>query len=433
MATKENGLLMRKVLTGALLSGVVWMGFTFIVPNAQAQDYFRKLEMPADLAPVEPPTPEEEDHYNMALGPVRFNVAAGVGLEWNDNINLSDTNRKSDFILLPSANLDSAWRISDLNTLRFSIGVSYAKYFSHPQFDSHSLLLSPTSALAFTMQVNTLKITLKDSFSYQEDPYDLPVGTAATQDGNQNYRHFENNAGIQLDWAINQDFTLTGGYEHYNLWVFNDAYKSLQHYADTVYLRPAVRVAPSVILGVNGSVTWVKYDENVQNGGTNYMLGPFIDISVSDSTHLFVEGGIQDFKFDHNGTVADSSNANTWYLRSEITNKLTENLSQRLAFTKTTEVGFGTNYYNIYHVEYGAVWNVLPSLTLEPSVFYEHYTTSGNQGETANRYGAAIGLRYILSPSLTLSADYRFLLKDSDIDGGDYRQNLVLISIYYNF
>jgi len=435
MATnKVNGFKQLKVtpIKFILAASAVLAANCVFSGTALAQDYFRKLETPAELADVQPPTPEEEDHYNMALGPLRFNVAAGVGLEWNDNIELSDKDRKSDFILLPSVNVDAAWRISDLNTLRFSIGMSYAKYFSHHEFDSHSLLLSPTSAIAFTMQVNTLKLTFRDSFSYEEDPFDLPVATGGTTNGD-NYRHFENTAGVQLDWAINEYIALTAGYQHYNLWVFSDPYESLERRAETVYLRPSVKVSPAVTLGVNGSITWVDFKENIQNDGTCYMAGPFIDIALTENTQLFVEGGIQYFHFKDNGTIADNSNANTWYFRSEINNKLSEYLTQRLAFTKTAEVGYGTNYYNLYHVEYGAVWNVLPSLTLEPSVFYEHYTTSGDNGETANRYGAAIGLRYILTPSVTLSADYRFLLKDSDIPDGDYRQNLVLISIYYNF
>src|SRR6187431_785206 len=33
---------------------------------------------------------EEETKYNVALGPVRMSVAAGVGVEWNDNIYYSE-------------------------------------------------------------------------------------------------------------------------------------------------------------------------------------------------------------------------------------------------------------------------------------------------------------------------------------------------------
>ena len=73
-----------------------------------------------------------------------------MGIEFNDNIALSETNRQSDFIFRPVLNIDSEWRISDLNTLRFNIGISYAKYFSHSEFDTKGVLISPTSELALT-------------------------------------------------------------------------------------------------------------------------------------------------------------------------------------------------------------------------------------------------------------------------------------------
>src|SRR5438067_743241 len=89
------------------------------------EEYFRQLGMPDQLATVTAPPPEEEERYNFAVGPVRVNVAAGVGIEFNDNIMLSDRNKQSDFIFRPSLTLDGYWTLSDLNTLRFSLGVSY--------------------------------------------------------------------------------------------------------------------------------------------------------------------------------------------------------------------------------------------------------------------------------------------------------------------
>ena len=68
-----------------------------------------------------------------------------------------------------------------------------------------------------------------------------------------------------------------------------------------------------------------------------------------------------------------------------------------------------------------------------PTFFYEHYKTSGSFPEKANRYGALLGLRYILTPSVTMGLDYRFLLKDSNLKDSDYQQNLVLLSLFYNF
>lgn len=420
------------------------------------QEYFSRIATPSELTEITPATAAETteqtnpaervdisqpglppeatgaDKYNMAIGPVHFGVAAGVGIEYNDNINLAPSGQKiSDWAFRPSLTIDATYQFSELNTLRLSLGASYAKYFDHSEFDTRGVLLSPNSMLAFTMHVSNVAITFRDRFSYQEDPFDLPVLSGVAV-----YRHLENQAGIQIDWAVNDLLKLTGGYDHYNLWTFDDEFKSLEHSVDTLYIKPSYAVSSSVSVGVDASVSFVSFSENVQNGGTSYMVGPFVDMALTQNTHLYVEGGYQDFNFDHDGTIGDFSNAKTWYARADLANRLSESFSQRLSFSKAAEVGFGSNFYDLYHLEYAIDWHLTESLTFDPSLFYEHYKTSapvGFEGESADRYGASVGFRYIFTPSITLGLDYRYLYKNSNLPGLDYRQNLVLLSLYYNF
>lgn len=400
----------------------------------RAQDeYFRELGSPRQTAPVVQLNPQEEDKYNLAFGPLRFNVAAGVGLEYNDNITLSDHDRKQDFVVRPSLNIDSVWNISELNTMRFSLGLSYAKYFSHSEFDTRGVLLSPNSELAFSVHVgNNVIVTLRDRFSYQEDPFDIP-----TVSGVATFRRFENLAGLQADWDVNPSVRLTGGYNHYNLWAHDKAFQSQDRAIDTLYVRPAWKVTPQVTVGADASVSFVQYTHDVLNDGTSFLLGPYIDVAVTDNTRAYLEVGYQNFSFDDNGAIRDTEDSNTFFIKAEIDNRLTENFSHRLSFSKTTEPGYTSNFYELYHVEYGADWKLTPSVVIDPVAFYEHYETSGgNNGgfsEKADRFGAAIGMRYVLSPSLTFGADYRFILKDSNVPDNDYYQNLVLLSVFYNF
>jgi hypothetical protein len=421
-----------------------------------AQEYFSRIASPNDLTPAKPATMEETenvnpadrvsisnpgtapaaaaggDKYNMALGPVHFGIAAGVGLEYNDNVNLGPKGSEiSDFAIRPSLTVDATYQFSEMNTIHLSLGASYAKYFDHSEFDTRGILLSPNSVLAFTFHVGNFQVTLRDRFSYQEDSFSAPVLSNVT-----NYRRLENLVGIQVDWAANELFKITGGYDHYNLWTFDSTYSSLDRSIETLYVKPSYLISPAVSIGIDASVSFVSFKENVQNGGTSYLVGPFVDAALTQNTHLYAEVGYQDFTFDRNGTINDQSDSSSWYTRISISNRLSESFSQRLSFTKTAEVGYGSNYYDLYHLEYAADWKIMQNLTLDPSVFYEHYKTSsptGLQAESADRYGAAIGLRYVLTPSITLGLDYRYLYKNSDIATLDYRQNLVLLSVYYNF
>ncbi len=210
----------------------------------------------------------------------------------------------------------------------------------------------------------------------------------------------------------------------------------LERSVDTLFVKPSYQVTPAVKVGVDASASFVRFNESIQNNGDNYMVGPFTDIALTQSTHLYAEGGYQDFTFKHDGTVADTSDARTWYARVDLANRLSDVFDHHLTFTRSAEVGFGSNFYELYHVEYAADWRIRDNITFDPSVFYEHYTTSaptGQTGEKADRVGASIGLRYIVNPSLTLGLDYRYIYKDSNLPDLDYRQNLVLLSLYYNF
>lgn len=430
-----------------------------VVPS----DYTYEDASPSGLKPLRPgqdlsvtEAQEEEQKFNFALGNFRFGLALGVGIEWNDNIKLSQNDRISDFVFRPVLNIDSEWRISDLNTLRFNIGISYAKYFSHSEFDTNGVLISPTSELALTFYTGSVKWTIRDRGSYQEDTYDVPdISGLAT------YRRWENQIGIEGQWAINQTVNLTGGYDHYNLWTTGGGgdpqvgFQLQDRSIDTVFLKPSWQVNPAIKVGVNASYSFINFKDNDRSDGSGLMAGPFIEWQVSEYTNVYLEGGYQSLWFTggsdfSNAAIAqlnlsnddaaavrdilrDTSDSNSYYIKFEINNRPSEFFRHRVSFSKTAELGFSSDFITLYNVEYDADWKIMEKLEIGPSVFYEHYSTSGDLGEKADRIGAAIGLRYHISNSLTLGLDYRYIWKNSNLENLDYYQNLVFLSLYYKF
>lgn len=387
---------------------------------------------------------QEEERYNFAAGPLRFSLAAGVGLEWNDNIFLSEHNRESDFIFRPTLDLDTRWRLSELNTLRFNIQASYAKYFDHSELDSDGVLISPNSELALTFFVGSVKFTVRDRLSYQEDTYDIaPLSSVAR------YQRYENQAGIQADWQINQQLDLPIGYDHYNLWTKGDIFSDQDRSIDTIYARPSVQLTPALKVGLNAAYSFIDFDSSDRSDGDNLLVGPFVELQISQYTNFYLEAGYQDLSFDgasnfntatakalgltpdaFRDTEKDSS---TWYAKFEIQNKPSDFFRHRLSGSKTSEIGFGSAFYDLYHIEYDAEWKITERTEVGPTLFYEYYETSGAGGEKAHRYGATFGIRHHFTNSLTLGLDYRFILKDADIADADYYQNLAFLSLYYKF
>src|SRR6201993_1992656 len=71
--------------------------------------------------------------YNLIVGPIRFRFSATMGVEYNDNINLAQHDEKQDDIIWrPQVNFDMIWPITQLNTLRFDLGLGYSIYTMHP-------------------------------------------------------------------------------------------------------------------------------------------------------------------------------------------------------------------------------------------------------------------------------------------------------------
>jgi hypothetical protein len=421
-----------------------------------ASDYSYQDVSPSALAPGDSDSPiETRNEPNFAIGPIRFSIAAGIGVEFNDNVNLSENNRQSDIIIRPNLSLDASWQITERNIIRFAIGVGYAKYLNHSEYDTDGVLLSPTSALEMSFGLGeSVTVSLRDRFSYQEDIFDVPVLSGTTK-----YGRYENQAGFEVQWDTNENLRFNFGFDNYNLWTREDIYNTQDRMINTVFFKPSYQIYPTLRLGLNASYSWIDFDTDQRGDGESLLVGPFVQWKVSDTIDFFAEAGFQRMSFDgdyqprdlvnrflddqdftltQTDLVLDSAtdgdtNNDSYYVRLELNHKAAENFRHRLSGSKTLEVGFFTNYYDIYHVEYSLDWKPMEKTEISPTLFYEYYETSGNFGEEAHRVGAAVGLRHYLTNSITLGLDYRFLYKNSNFEGFDYYQNLGFVSIYYKF
>jgi hypothetical protein len=423
-----------------------------------ASDYSYQDVSPSDLAPLNPDElTEGRAEPNFKIGPIRFTMAVGVGVEFNDNVNLSQYNRQSDIIIRPNLSLDAYMRLSDRNILRFSLGVGYAAYLDHTEYNTDGVLISPSTALEYTLGLGeNLLVSLRERFSYQEDVFDIPTLSNVAK-----YNRYENQAGLQLQWDPSTKARLAVGYDHYNLWTTEDVFDTQDRAIDTVFVKPSYEILPKVRLGLNFSYSWISFDSDARHDGDSLLVGPFIQWNITDHLDLFAEVGFQSISFSgdytpttlidefsrdqhltrdqeaflaQSSTDTDTSN-DSYYIRLELNHSPTDRFRERLSGSKTLEVGFFTNYYDIYHVEYAFDWKLFANkkTELSPTLFYEYYETSGQLSEEAHRFGAALGIRQYLTNSITLGLDYRFIWKDSNFDGFDYYQNLGFVSVYYKF
>ncbi|HKP03052.1 MAG TPA: hypothetical protein VJU77_06750 [Chthoniobacterales bacterium] len=402
------------------------------------------------------------DHipYNLQLGPIKFRLSATLGLEYNDNINLAEdgsvlvatpfgttvltTSPQSDFILRPQVNINALWPITQLNTLKFDIGIGHAFYLDHSNYDTNSILLTPGSQLAFDIFVGDFRINIHDRFSLEQDPVsEIALSNVA------DYGRFQNSAGIAVLWDLNQA-VVTLGYDHYNFIATNDLFEYLDRNADILSASIGYTPTATMTVGLEGSIVNTYYDQTVLNDSLTYSIGAFMETQLTSYLRLRVAGGYQQIDFDMGGLVNDPQDLNDYYANALLSHRVNSVLTHNLSVGHETQLGVNSNYVKLNYVRHTATWNILYHTLLSTELFYEDADESGGNGtlftpipgipninpfvsEHIHRYGGALSLGYQLTPHVTLGLRYQYTQKDSDQPLRDYRQNRVALDGTYSF
>src|SRR5439155_10397540 len=108
------------------------------------------------------------EDYNLKYGPVRFQTEATLAAGYTDNVFYSEKNRRNDFLLNPEVDLNALWPITELNTLRLSLGIGYEWYLNNTVLNSDVPLINPDSELVFNLFVGDFRIKLHEKVSYQQ-------------------------------------------------------------------------------------------------------------------------------------------------------------------------------------------------------------------------------------------------------------------------
>jgi hypothetical protein len=398
--------------------------------------------------------------YNLQVGPIKFRFSATMGVEYNDNINLAEdgsiialtptgpilitTSPQSDFILRPQVNMNALWPITQLNTLKFDIGVGYAFYLDHSNYNTNGVLVQPGSQLAFDIFVGDFRINIHDRFSLEQDPV-AEVALSNVAD----YGRFQNTAGISVLWDLNKA-VVTMGYDHYTFISTTSVFDYLDRNAEIFSGSIGFTPTSTMTVGVEGSFIDTYYDQTVLNDSRTYSAGGFIETQLTSYLKLRVAGGYQNIEFDNTGLVNDAHDLNDYYANALLSHRVNSVLTHNLAVGHETQLGVNSNYVKLNYVRHTANWNIFYKTLLSTELFYEDADDSGGSGllflpipgvpninpfvaEHIHRYGGALTLGYQLTPHVTLGLRYQYTQKNSDQPLRDYRQNRIALDGTYSF
>ena len=364
------------------------------------------------------------ENFTFKVGPVNFRVGAGLRTEFIDNVFDTATNRQSDLIVAPSIYLIGHWKISPMNDVIVNLGFGYTAYLEHSALSSvtRNIDIAPGSDLAFKVRIGDVSLRLYERPSLgQDSSYQLTLPNDVF------YYTFTNHLGLSLFGDFNAlqiqatldrtdsiplGSTAASANGSANASVNTSANAAavgtLEHSIDTLSSSATYRLSDTNSIGLEGSVSIIKYKEDFQNNGVSYRLGVFVGSQLSEYISLRVSGGYQIMNFNTGGLNQDtSSNSASPYGLLALTHHVNRYLSHTLSITHEADLGSTTNSVDMTDIAEQAVWKISPNLSLNIGGFYEFGTESGPFGQSIRLFGLTASTGWNLSRKLSVNVYYQ--------------------------
>lgn len=379
---------------------------------------------------LQQPSLGQRGNYNIKAGPVEVKINAGVKTTYNDNINLSEVDRLDDVIITPYTNIAAVWPMTQQNTLRVGLGISYNKHIFNPEADSNAPILSPDSqtGFEFEIKVDDFRFNIYDYISYEQDPIDN-----GSISNSLNYGRFINRVGVDGTWDLNDVELMLGVFQE-NYWSTSNEFEFLDRSTQGVKGRATFHLGPETVTGIQGTGTLNSFDENFQNDSMRLTVGPFIRSKLSEHISVGGEANVELGEFDQGGLNGDQEDLLSYSLKGEIRHRLNRRIEHDLMVARNVDLGTFTNYAEIWEVRHNSSWNVVQNVVFSTTAFVEFGDESGSfSSDSYIRYGAGCSIGYAWTKKLTSSLSYLYIEKDSQLFLRDYYQNKVTLDIRYTF
>lgn len=382
------------------------------------------------VSPFPPYGSPESANYNLKWGRLTGRIHGTVQAEFNDNINLSETNPRADISIGPTLGIGFLWPISKVNVLQFDVGVGYRWYLNNPSVSSINIL--PSSRLDHNIYLHDVRINVHDYFSASSDP----VTFGPISGGNANlldFRRFHNTSGLSADWRAWRKLGFTGGYDYSIDRSLSQQFTSLDRDDHTFTAGFDYLLSPRWTVGASGAYTIIEYCENIQNNGTSFNYGPVVSYKYSSFLVFDASAGWTESSYDQTGTIGDASAFHGFTYQFGCRHTINRRTSEDLRIGRRLSAGFNSNFTDSLAVQYGLRRQVTSAIWLHSVFGWEMLEESGTTGENADRYLFSIGTSFRLSRHWSTAVAYTLSWKDSDQLGGDYVQNRLTLDITRQF
>ena len=369
----------------------------------------------------------ENEKFNVELGPVSLRLTGNLGIEATDNVRLSETAAEADLSFVPQLDLLGSWRVTERNTLSLGMGIGSRKYLNATDYDR--FFITPDTDLSFDLYVGDFTINLHDRFLYTSD-----VATDPTVSRTGSLSRFENLAGFNVVWDLNQAY-VSLGYDHESYIATEAANDYLTHASELMTAMLGFHLRPTVDAGLQVGGGLLNYETPSEQYPNNQhvSIGPFLQAQLSEYTSTTLAGGYVAYRLDTQGFTNAASSLDGFYLDCSLHQKVGNLLTHTLSFGRSVQTYIGSGLMELWQIRHSASWNILRDTGVSTTLSYEHGTETGGSGEILDRYGACISFSRALTQHASGSLGYQFYLKNSDLPGNSYVQNRLVLNVSYRF
>ncbi len=388
---------------------------------AHPQEARRMSLASADAAEARRRAAATMGYYNLKIGPTAWRFGTGLGLEYNDNVLLTEQNQLDDFILHPQLNAQMLWPITDKNAINLTLGAGYSAYVLHPELDR--IYLAPGSELSFDLYAGDFWINLHDRFSITENSYQDPTVT-----GVGNYSRLENALGIAATWELNK-LVFRSGYDHVNYIALSGNNGQPDGESELLSCSAGYDLKPQMITGIELGGGLIHYT------GTNaffidakqWNVGVFFQTPISEYLRFRGSAGYTDY------APEKSPDSTGVYAQIDIQHRVNQFVDYSLTGGRSISFAFYGGSVDLTYARLLANWKIVRKVTIGYSVNYDHGSQIGSGGETFDRYGAGITLSRNLGSKLSATLGGQFYWRTSNLPDREYANNIISLNFNYTF
>jgi hypothetical protein len=397
-----------------------------LATTAQGQESIRMSMASAAAAEARQRAASTIGYYNLKLGPTAWNFGADLGLDYNSNVNYSQTDPEGDFIFRPHINTRLLWPVSDQNSLNLTLDAGYLAYLQHSTLDR---VFIRGSELSFDLYVGDFWINFHDRFSILEDTYQDPsvAGTGG-------YSNLQNALGVAPVWDLNK-IVLRLGYDHVNYISLAGNQNWSDAQAEVFSWSAGYALRPRTLLGVELGEQLMQYTGAYTyfSEAKQWNAGCFYDTQASEYIHFTGHAGYTAYTPEGGQSGNTSGNFDGVYAQIALTHRLNRKVDYSLSAGRSVTFVLYGGTVDLYSASLQAQWRILRKISLGGGFDYNHGSQLLSGGETYDQYGPRISLTRPISAKLSGSLGYQLYWRGSNLAGRNYTTSVVSLNLNYKF